>query len=133
MAQEKPIDPEIDPEVHAHESLQGTQPPMDTIQLRHLALDQALDYRGDVTIHTVDGRVIDGYVFDRRRDDHRPCVRLMTAADAKRVDVPDAEVSRLIFSGKDPAAGKSWETWVKKHHEKTAAGEPANLEPDPLE
>jgi len=129
MDQEKPTNSEVD----VRESLLGTQPSLDTAQMRQLALDQALDYRGDVTLHTLDGRMIEGYVFDHRRDEHQSCVRLIAAADGKRVDIPDAEISKLIFSGRDTAAGKSWETWVKKYQEKKEAGEPANLESDLLE
>ena len=34
-----------------------------------------------------------------------------------------AEIARLEFSGKDRAAGKHWEDWVKAFNEKKAAGE----------
>ena len=34
-----------------------------------------------------------------------------------------AEIARLEFSGKDRAAGKHWEDWVKAYNEKKAAGE----------
>ena len=34
-----------------------------------------------------------------------------------------AEIARLEFTGKDRAAGKHWEDWVKKYNEKKAAGE----------
>ncbi|HTA78876.1 MAG TPA: hypothetical protein VK720_04980, partial [Terracidiphilus sp.] len=34
-----------------------------------------------------------------------------------------ADIARLEFSGKDRAAGKHWEDWVKAYNEKKAAGE----------
>ena len=33
------------------------------------------------------------------------------------------QIARLEFSGKDRAAGKHWEDWVKAYTEKKAAGE----------
>jgi hypothetical protein len=45
-----------------------------------------------------------------------------------------AEIARLEFSGKDRAAGKHWEDWVKNYNEKKAAGEKnIGLKPDALE
>ena len=37
------------------ETLEGSVPAMATPAERNAALDQAFDYRGDVTIHTADG------------------------------------------------------------------------------
>ena len=34
-----------------------------------------------------------------------------------------ADIASVEFSGKDRAAGKHWEDWVKKYNEKKAAGE----------
>ena len=34
-----------------------------------------------------------------------------------------AEIARLEFTGKDRAAGKHWEDWVRSYNEKKAAGE----------
>ena len=47
--------------------------------------------------------------------------------------VPYSQIARIHFIGKDAAAGKSWETWVKKHAEKTAKGEKAEMLPDSLD
>jgi hypothetical protein len=45
-----------------------------------------------------------------------------------------AEIARLEFTGKDRAAGKHWEDWVKAYNEKKAAGEKnIALHPDTLE
>ena len=45
-----------------------------------------------------------------------------------------AEIARLEFSGKDRAAGKHWEDWVKAYNEKKAAGEKnIALAPEALE
>jgi hypothetical protein len=40
----------------------------------------------------------------------------------------------LAFTGKDTAAGKSFEAWVRKYNEKKAAGEKnIGIEPEPLD
>ena len=41
----------------------------------------------------------------------------------EKVSVRYDDIARLVFSGKDTAAGKSFETWVRKYREKKAAGE----------
>lgn len=114
-------------------SLQGHAPPLDTAAQLRQAVDQAFDYRGDVTIHTADGSVVEGYIFDRRGDGPDPIIRVMPARGSGQVTIRYSEITRLAFSGRDTAAGKSWETWVKKYNEKRACGESASMEPEPLD
>jgi hypothetical protein len=111
---------------------QGEQPVISTAADRDAAIEQAFDYRGDVTLHTTDGRAIEGYIFDRRRDGAGSVVRVLQP-DGQRVTVRYADVVRIAFSGRDTAEGKSWETWVKKYNEKKARGEKAELHPEPLD
>ena len=40
-----------------------------------------------------------------------------------RTNLSYADVARLQFTGRDTAAGKTFEAWVKKYWEKKAAGE----------
>ena len=40
-----------------------------------------------------------------------------------RLNIAYSEVAALKFSGRDTAAGKTFEAWVKKYWEKKAAGE----------
>lgn len=99
-------------------------------------LEQAFDYRGDVTIGTRDGRMIEGYIFDRRLGASLAdsVVRLMPKDGSAKVTLKYSEIASLAFSGRDTAAGKSWEAWVKKYHEKKAAGERnIALEPEALD
>jgi hypothetical protein len=116
-------------------TLEGAVPPLATPSERDAAMDQAFDYRGDVTIHTAQGRVIEGYVYDRKSGPKvaEPLVRVIPRDGNERVSVRYADITRIVFSGRDTAAGKSWETWVKKYHEKKAKGEAANIEAEPLE
>ena len=45
-----------------------------------------------------------------------------------------ADIARLEFSGKDRAAGKHWEDWVKAYNERKAAGEKnIALHPDKID
>jgi len=120
-----------------HENLEGWVPPMASDQEIRAALEKAFDYRGDVTITRKDGSKIEGYVFDRRSigpalDDCH--VRLFPKNGNDKIAVPYSDVARLEFTGKDTAAGKSFETWVKKYQEKKRAGEQnIRLEPEGLD
>ena len=118
-----------------HERLQGLFPSIASEEELRTALEKAFEYRGDVTITCKDGRVIEGYVYDRRLaatlSESR--VRILPADGSGRVSVPYAEIVALHFSGRDTAAGKSWEAWVRKYWEKKAAGESAAIEPERLE
>ena len=118
-----------------HERLQGLIPSIASEEELRTALEKAFEYRGDVTITCKDGRVIEGYVYDRRLaatlSESR--VRVLPADGSGRVSVPYAEIAALHFSGRDTAAGKSWEAWVRKYWEKKAAGESAAIEPERLE
>jgi len=45
----------------------------------------------------------------------------------------DEELAALAFTGRDTAAGKSWEAWTRKYWEKKAAGGTLNLHPESLD
>jgi hypothetical protein len=40
-----------------------------------------------------------------------------------KISIPYSDIAGLAFTGKDSAAGKSFEAWVKKYNEKKARGE----------
>ena len=48
----------------------------------------------------------------------------------EKLRIPYSDIAALAFTGKDTAAGKSFAAWVKKYHEKKAAGE-TNIGIDP--
>ena len=98
-------------------------------------LEKAFDYRGDVTLTLKDGKVIAGYLFDRRKGKSLAdsSVRLMGAASDEKITVKYADIKHIAFSDRDPAAGKSFETWVKKYIEKKMAGEKASIESEKLD
>ena len=99
------------------------------------ALEKAFDYRGDVTITRKDGSKVEGYVFDRVAGTalSSSFVRVLPKNGGSRMKIPYSEISALAFTGRDTAAGKSWEAWVKKYWEKKATGSRASLLPDTAE
>jgi hypothetical protein len=120
----------------AHENLEGWLPDLASDEELRMALEKAFDYRGDVTITRKDGSKVEGYIFDRRSGSslEDSVVRLYPVNSKERLSVPYADVARLEFTGKDRAAGKHWEAWVKQYNEKKAAGERnIALVPDSLE
>ena len=107
------------------EILEGWIPKLASEEEIREALEQAFDYRGDVTVTLKTGVRIEGYIFDRRPAPqlYRSVVRLLPKDTAERVSIPYSEIAGLAFTGRDTAAGKSWEAWVRKYWEKKAAGE----------
>jgi hypothetical protein len=107
------------------ENLEGWIPTLATDEEIRLALEKAFDYRGDVTIVRKDGSKIEGYLFDRRSGKTLvdSVVRLIPKDSNQKIAVPYADIASLAFSGRDTAAGKSFEAWMKKYAEKKAAGE----------
>jgi hypothetical protein len=111
------------------ENLEGWIPSLASDEEIREALEKAFDYRGDVTVTRKDGSAVEGYLYDRRTGTTLAdsVVRLIPVpkpgAPTERVSIPYADVAALKFSGRDTAAGKSFEAWVKKYWEKKAAGE----------
>lgn len=108
-----------------HEKLEGWVPELAGEEEIRQALEKAFDYRGDVTITRKDGSKVEGYIFDRRTGKTLAdsAVRLFPKDADQKVSIPYSEIAALAFSGRDTAAGKSFEAWVRKYWEKKAAGE----------
>jgi hypothetical protein len=115
-----------------HERLQGrVWQPSSEEELRE-GLEKAFDYRGDVTITRKDGSTVEGYIFDRRAAAKlsESLIRLFPKGEPVKLSIPYSDIVGLAFTGRDTAAGKSWEAWLKKYWEKKAAGE-KNIELTP--
>ena len=99
------------------------------------ALEQALDYRGDVTVsRKSNGDGVEGYVFDiKSASNGEITVRMIPKNADERIAIPLSDIASLSFTGKDTASGKSFETWIKKYAEKKLAGEKASIESESLE
>ena len=118
-----------------HEELEGWVPQLASDDDIKAALEKAFDFRGDVTITLKSGEKIEAYIFNRQTG--------ATLADSWvqyfAANAPDKrklayhQISRLEF-GKDRAAGKHWEDWVKAYNQRKAAGEKnIGLQPEALE
>ena len=118
------------------ENLEGWIPALATDAEIRDALEKAFDYRGDVTITRKDGSKVEGYLFDRRSGSSLAdsFVRVIPSAAREKVSVAYTDIAALGFTGRDTAAGKTFEAWVKKYWEKKAAGEKnIQIEPEKLD
>lgn len=98
------------------------------------ALTDAFEYRGDVTIARRTGEDVEGFVYDCRDGMtlESSTVRLLTA-DGDRVVIPYLEITEVRFTGRDAAAGRSWENWVHRYATQKLAGERAGIESERLD
>ena len=115
------------------EQIEGWVPELASEAELRDALEKAFDYRGDVTITRKDGSRVEGYIFDRRNNATlaESVVRLIPQDSSQKISIPYSDIAALAFSGRDTAAGRSWEAWVRKYWEKKNAGEKGfGLEPE---
>jgi hypothetical protein len=109
----------------AYENLEGWVPDLATEADLKEALEKAFDYRGDITLTFKSGEKVEAYIFNRTSGlslaDSSIQYFASNAPDKKKAAY--ADIARIEFSGKDRAAGKHWEAWLKKYADKKAAGE----------
>ncbi|MHB1766750.1 MAG: hypothetical protein ACYCUV_02725 [Phycisphaerae bacterium] len=119
-----------------HENLEGYHPQLDSLPVVRDVVEKAFSYRGDVTIVNRKGDAVEGYIFDRQADSADTAkwiLRLIIKDSTNRMTIRYDDIVSIQFTGKDPAAGKSFQTWMKKYHEKKAAGEKdIRIDPEPL-
>jgi hypothetical protein len=118
------------------EQLQGWVPALATDAEIREALEKAFDYRGDITITRKDGTQVEGYLFDRRTGTslENSLIRIMPSNGSPKLNIAYSDIAALAFTGRDTAAGKTFEAWVKKYFEKKAAGEKnIQIEPEKLD
>jgi len=119
-----------------HENLEGWVPTLAKDDDLRLALEKALDYRGDVTLTLKSGERIEAFIFNCHNGATlaESWVNYYTPSAPEKRKIGYAEIARIEFSGKDRAAGKHWEDWVKAYNAKKAAGETnIALAPEALE
>lgn len=110
------------------------------------AITLALDYRGDVTIERrtaatpATGELrgapesVECYIFDVKRDnDTIAAVRAIPKGSDEKIMIPFADIESVTFTGRDTAAGKSFETWMKNYVKKKLAGEEASIHSESLD
>jgi hypothetical protein len=119
-----------------HERLEGWVPELAGEDDLRNALEKAFDYRGDVTITTKAGKKIEAYIFNRHTTATLAAsyVQYFEPNVNGKQKLSYAEIARLEFTGKDRAAGKHWEDWVKAYNERKASGEKnIALHPDKID
>ncbi|MBS1806302.1 MAG: hypothetical protein JST28_23410 [Acidobacteria bacterium] len=108
-----------------HEQLEGWVPELASEDDLRNALEKAFDYRGDVTITNKGGKKIEAFIFNRHTGATlaESYVQYFEPNVNGKQKLCYTDIARLEFSGKDRAAGKHWEDWVKAYNERKAAGE----------
>jgi hypothetical protein len=117
----------------AERNLEGWVPDLSDLGGAREALQQAFDYRGDVTLVMREGEPVVGYVFERDLSGARFedwSVRMIPSDGDEKVRVSMAEVERIEFSGKDTAAGKSFERWMERYRAKLIEDAKARMSSD---
>ena len=97
------------------------------------ALEQAFDYRGDVTITLKSGETVVGYVFDRRpgKSLADSFVRVLPQDSHQRRDIAYAEIAGAGLYRTRHRSGQELGSLGQKIQEKKAAGETnIGLHPD---
>jgi hypothetical protein len=123
------------------ENLEGWIPELATEAEVCEALEKAFDYRGDITITRKDGSTVEGYLFDRRQGANLETsfIRLIPSNSENKqqptkLNIAYSEIAALAFTGRDTAAGRTFDAWLKKYWEKKAAGETnIQIEPEKLD
>ena len=118
------------------EQLEGWVPELATEAEVKEAFEKAFDYRGDITVTKKNGEKVEGYLFDRRLGATLATsfIRIIPVKETTKLNIAYSDVAALAFTGRDTAAGKTFEAWVKKYWEKKAAGEQnIQIEPEKLD
>lgn len=96
-------------------------------------IEKAFDYRGDVTLHLVGGEQVEGYLFNRNLDCDSPHVEVYPKGSETVRLIVIEQIERIEFTGKDAAAGRTWEAWLEKVEAAEAEGKIAELYPEDLD
>jgi hypothetical protein len=98
-------------------SLEGWAPVIGAEASLAEVIERAFDYRGDVTVIRHDGGQLVGYLFNRDAEAPEPFVQMFDRNGAGPFTIPYAKIAAIRFTGKDTAAGKSYEAWVRRKGE----------------
>jgi hypothetical protein len=85
-------------------------------------IEQAFDYRGDVTIVRRNGSELVGYIFNRNAEVGAPFVQVFAADGGDPVTIPYADIGSIRFTGRDTAAGTSYAAWLRRREAAKAVG-----------
>ena len=81
-------------------------------------IEAAYDFRGHVTLRLKDGRVIEGFLYNREFENPKLpqdfFVDVLVKDSDKNERYPMTEVASIALTGTDYAAGNSYEDYLKK-------------------
>ena len=105
-------------------SLEGWAPELDQEITLERVIDLAFDYRGNTTIVKRDGTEVVGYVFNRDATVPHPFIQFFDETGGGPFSLKYSEIANIRFTGRDTAAGKSWEAWVARKEKERKAARP---------
>ena len=95
-------------------TLQGWVPEIGEFLTLAEVIDLAFDYRGNTTVVKADGAEIEGYVFNRDHEAPEPFIQIFDVAGNGPIRIPYSEIRNIRFTGRDMAAGNSWQAWLER-------------------
>jgi hypothetical protein len=107
------------------ESRHGWVPEIGSGTTIEQVVEAAFEYRGDVSVDRVDGTTVVGYLFNRNATSPAPFAEVITSRTGERVRLPYDQIKNIRFTGRDTAAGESWDAWRRRRdaNAKATAGE----------
>ena len=105
-------------------SMKGWTPELGEALSPDAIIENAFDYRGNVTLVKTDGSECIGYVFNRDRTVAEPFLQYLDEKGDGPFTLAYAETANIKFTGKDTAAGKSWEAWQARKQRGNAERDP---------
>jgi hypothetical protein len=109
--------------------LEGWEPNVGVDVSLEDVIDRAFDYRGDVTVIRSHGQALIGYLFNRNAEAPEPFVQMFDRAGDGPFTIPYAEIRTIRFTGRDTAAGRSYEAWLRRKTERPPATETSDSAP----
>jgi hypothetical protein len=98
--------------------LEGWDPAIGTEASLEEVVERAFDYRGDVTLVRRDGTELVGYLFNRNAEVADRFVQMFDRGGDGPFTIRYVEIRTIRFTGKDTAAGKSYEAWLRRKTER---------------
>jgi hypothetical protein len=102
-------------------SIEGWCPEIRDAATLAKVIEQAFDYRGDVTIVRRDGTEVVGYLYNRDAAVARPFVQVFEQQGGAALTLPYADIQTIRFTGRDTAAGNSYAAWLRTREAAKAA------------
>ena len=95
-------------------SLDGWVPDIGPDLTIEQVIAHAFHYRGNTTLVLTSGEERVAYVSNRNDSAPEPFVQIFDEHGEGPITILYSDIRTIKFTGKDAAAGKSWEEWVKR-------------------